>query len=163
MGSELASCFDAQVWAKEFCKINTAIDEATMLGWFANAIMAGYDYAHREIKSKTEKILTAEVDENGFVRDCDGYPVGAYKPCIEKWKLAKPKMRAMTSVEIAKRYGKGGYAFRYSDKGYFHTVYHNTVSLQGICLIDDLCEDVSRSPWFMPMVDESGTVTEQRV
>ena len=132
-----------------------------------------------------------EKDENSFVRDgvryvatdvfagtgcakCDlhiGYgcrhPAGQ-RSCTREgnvyivWKRAA-QPRAMTSVEIAKRYGKGGYAFRYSDKGYFHTVYHNTVSLQGICLIDDLCEDVSRSPWFMPMVDESGTVTEQRV
>jgi len=39
---------DAQVWAREFVKIvreNPSIptDEGTMIGWFANAIMAGYD------------------------------------------------------------------------------------------------------------------------
>jgi hypothetical protein len=59
---ELSSCFDAQVWAKEFCKINTASDEATMIGWFANAIMAGYDHANREIKNKTEKAVNAKID-----------------------------------------------------------------------------------------------------
>lgn len=80
-----------------------------------------------------------------------------------RWAIAN-KPRAMSSVEIAKRYGKGGYAFTYS--AYlksFHTDIDNICSITGICLIDDLCEDVSKSPWFMPMVDESGTVTEQRV
>lgn len=38
---------DATVWAKEFCRINSAADEGTMLAWFANAIMAGYDHAKR--------------------------------------------------------------------------------------------------------------------
>lgn len=36
---------DAQVWAAEFKKRFPAIDEGTMLGWFANAIMAGHDAA----------------------------------------------------------------------------------------------------------------------
>ena len=41
---------DAQVWAREWIKTikdhpNIATDEETMLGWFANAIMAGYDTA----------------------------------------------------------------------------------------------------------------------
>ena len=39
---------DASIWAKEWLKIiakNPAIptDEGTMIAWFANAIMAGYD------------------------------------------------------------------------------------------------------------------------
>ena len=71
----------------------------------------------------------------------------------------------MTSVEIAKRYGKGGYAFSFDmKKEYFRTALQSldVCMLRGICLIDDLCEDVSRSPWFMPMVDESGNVTEVR-
>lgn len=32
---------DAQVWAKEFCHLFPALDEATMIGWFANAIETG--------------------------------------------------------------------------------------------------------------------------
>ena len=48
--------FDAQVWAKAFIehvRENPAIatDEATMLGWFANALNAGYDHAHRPFKN----------------------------------------------------------------------------------------------------------------
>jgi hypothetical protein len=48
----LISNLDAQIWAKEF--INTvklhpeiATDKETMIGWFANAIMTGYDNALR--------------------------------------------------------------------------------------------------------------------
>lgn len=42
--------WDALKWAEEFVRIaqeNPAIatDEGTMLGWFANAIMTGYDHA----------------------------------------------------------------------------------------------------------------------
>jgi hypothetical protein len=42
--------FDAQAWADSFVahvRQNPAIatDEATMLTWFTNAIMAGYDHA----------------------------------------------------------------------------------------------------------------------
>ena len=41
---------DAQVWADEWLKTlaehpDIANDRATMIGWFANAIMAGYDTA----------------------------------------------------------------------------------------------------------------------
>ena len=46
----LSQEFDAKVWAKEFVRIFTktrllraGIDEQTMIGWFANASMAGYD------------------------------------------------------------------------------------------------------------------------
>jgi hypothetical protein len=50
---------DAVVWAKEFMRIYWEnnpqlyyITEDLMLTWFANAIMAGYDEAHRRIKTK---------------------------------------------------------------------------------------------------------------
>jgi hypothetical protein len=41
------------VWAEEFIKRvqndpTLALDEGTMIGWFANAIMAGYDEARRK-------------------------------------------------------------------------------------------------------------------
>ncbi len=45
--------FDASVWAKEFMKKFEnrleEIDEDLMLGWFANAIMTGYDYPKNKI------------------------------------------------------------------------------------------------------------------
>ena len=42
--------WDAQEWAKEFRRIfpDKTPDEGTMIGWFANAIMTGYDTAKRE-------------------------------------------------------------------------------------------------------------------
>lgn len=53
---EFTQSFDAKDWAVAFvahvkAKPSIAIDEDTMLGWFANAIMRGYDTA----KSETEK------------------------------------------------------------------------------------------------------------
>lgn len=35
--------FDARDWAKAFCKLNPTMDEGTMIAWFANALMRGYD------------------------------------------------------------------------------------------------------------------------
>lgn len=36
---------DAAKWAAAFCQRYPGIDEGSMIGWFANAIMAGYDTA----------------------------------------------------------------------------------------------------------------------
>ena len=38
---------DVVVWAKEFCRLFPDADEGLMLGWFANAIMAGVDSVPR--------------------------------------------------------------------------------------------------------------------
>jgi hypothetical protein len=51
--SSFTNSTDAQVWAEEFIKRvqndpTLALDEGTMIGWFANAIMAGYDEARRK-------------------------------------------------------------------------------------------------------------------
>jgi hypothetical protein len=48
MMNKLNGEFNARVWANEFVgfvsnKPEIATDEGTMIGWFANAIMAGYD------------------------------------------------------------------------------------------------------------------------
>lgn len=46
------SSFDARDWAAAFCKINPGADEGTMITWFANALMRGYDeHAARSAKS----------------------------------------------------------------------------------------------------------------
>lgn len=50
--------FDARVWTQEWLRIikenpSIPMDEGTMLGWFANAIVSGYDHAKRE--SETDK------------------------------------------------------------------------------------------------------------
>lgn len=49
---ELLSTMDAKVWADEFMETKARLgekefDHAMMLGWFANAIMAGFDEATR--------------------------------------------------------------------------------------------------------------------
>lgn len=45
--------FDAQAWARAFVEHvqknpSIATDEGTMIGWFANAIMRGYDEAKEQ-------------------------------------------------------------------------------------------------------------------
>ncbi len=52
--SRLIGEFSAQIWAEEFKKLFPQIDEGLMLGWFANAIMAGYDYRAVEVPSVEE-------------------------------------------------------------------------------------------------------------
>jgi hypothetical protein len=54
--AKLLNTMDAQVWAKEFCRITGKehpADIDTMRAWFANAIMTGYDHA----KNKAVKLL----------------------------------------------------------------------------------------------------------
>ncbi len=46
---------DASIWAKEWAKVikehpEIPHDEGAMIGWFANAIMAGYDTAMRRAR-----------------------------------------------------------------------------------------------------------------
>jgi hypothetical protein len=57
---ELVRSFDARDWAAEFCRINPGADYETMLSWFANALMAGWD-EHRfrgtEYKREMRRIL----------------------------------------------------------------------------------------------------------
>ena len=58
--------FDAMDWAKAFCKIardqgyrneSGPIDESWMVGWFANALMRGFDeHAARAVNPVTEVI-----------------------------------------------------------------------------------------------------------
>lgn len=37
--------FDARDWAEAFCRQYPAIGEDVMIGWFANALMRGFDEA----------------------------------------------------------------------------------------------------------------------
>lgn len=54
MQDDFAQSFDAQKWAKAFMERfgenRGEIDEAVMIGWFANAIMRGYDEAQSQAK-----------------------------------------------------------------------------------------------------------------
>lgn len=46
---DLHATTDASVWAREFCRMHGG-DEGLMIGWFANAIMAGHDAAERKAR-----------------------------------------------------------------------------------------------------------------
>jgi len=53
---------DAKIWAEEFVKMvkkkpSIATDEGTMIGWFANAIMAGYDSPNNISKQKVREAI----------------------------------------------------------------------------------------------------------
>jgi hypothetical protein len=43
---QLQRTMDAQEWAKEFVRLHGG-DEELMRGWFANAIMVGYDFGQK--------------------------------------------------------------------------------------------------------------------
>jgi hypothetical protein len=52
--------FDARVWVEEFAKLYPKCDQGTMLGWFSNCLMAGYDegvrYEARQHDKKNERL-----------------------------------------------------------------------------------------------------------
>jgi hypothetical protein len=53
----LVGCTDAQVWAQKFIETqriapDIATDEGTMIGWFANAIMSGWDAGARHERER---------------------------------------------------------------------------------------------------------------
>lgn len=55
--TELQGEQDARVWAKAFCERNTATDEGTMLGWFANAIEAGKGTQTKWLKEEVDALM----------------------------------------------------------------------------------------------------------
>ena len=58
---DLLQTMKAEDWAKEFMRItNGSVDEETMIGWFANAIMCGWDHhwwSTKEYKKSIEDAL----------------------------------------------------------------------------------------------------------
>jgi hypothetical protein len=57
----LNTVFEAPIWVKEWLRTikeypDIPTDEGAMLGWFANAIMAGYDYAYQEMNDNAREI-----------------------------------------------------------------------------------------------------------
>jgi hypothetical protein len=47
---------DAQAWAKFFCETFPGADEALMIGWFANSMMAMHDHVKTEAKAEVEQL-----------------------------------------------------------------------------------------------------------
>lgn len=70
--SKLPRSFDARDWASEWLEViknypGVPTDEGTMVGWFANALMCGFDEANRRTNKKMEKMkfkVKAYRDEN---------------------------------------------------------------------------------------------------
>lgn len=46
--------FDAVDWAEAFCKLFPNMDKDVMIGWFANALMRGYDQKASELVRSKE-------------------------------------------------------------------------------------------------------------
>lgn len=60
--NDLTQSMDARDWAKAFVgvmreKPEIATDEGTMIGWFANAIMRGYDTARNRYETPAPSIF----------------------------------------------------------------------------------------------------------
>lgn len=61
IGAKLHSTMDARVWTEEFFNtirkngwlVDKNLDEGLMIGWFANAIMCGYDIAHQRMAEQS--------------------------------------------------------------------------------------------------------------
>lgn len=60
-GINLTQNPDAQVWANEFCKRYPGVPNDEALGWFANAIMCGYDHHRYQSKEYKRSIRRALV------------------------------------------------------------------------------------------------------
>lgn len=69
---QLHDTVDAQVWAKEWLRVleehpDICKDEGAMLGWFANAIMVGYDHGYQRalecVESSIEKSTRRFLEE----------------------------------------------------------------------------------------------------
>lgn len=63
----LLSTVDGKDWTDEFCRLNKAADYGTMLAWFCNAIMTGYDTGRRH--EAEEHARTAGAAKGGMTND----------------------------------------------------------------------------------------------
>lgn len=97
---------DAKDWADEFVKIvgekpEIATDKGTMAGWFANAIMVGYDFGKKAEKECGEKAAHDErhrqlhrgLDELAadFIKDTGKTPSGATIMELMEWSNGQQK------------------------------------------------------------------------
>ncbi len=56
---KLHKTMDAQIWTREFMRINpnTGLDEDTIRAWFANAIMCGHDHARWDKEKELQEYI----------------------------------------------------------------------------------------------------------
>lgn len=84
--------FDGQTWAKEFIlhvqeRPEIATDEGTMIGWFANAIMVGYDRAKQE-PNRFNNRIRFRPPRLGTGKASDGRPSEAMRQAIVRKAVA---------------------------------------------------------------------------
>jgi len=92
---------DARVWADEFAKVHPEIDQGLMLGWFANAIMAGYDTANA--RSAAPDLLAAL---DAILADEDLIYTGGSYASLEKAGMdSTDKLAAQARAAIKKARG----------------------------------------------------------
>lgn len=71
--------FDATKWADVFMRTPTLKDRETMVGWFANAIMAGYDHRSKEYRTMHKRMgdcLDVQADNGNW--NANEYMLGLF-------------------------------------------------------------------------------------
>ena len=67
--NDLLNTMDARVWAAEFMRITEGVaDESIMLGWFASALMCGWDHHYwqtDQYKQKMAKLIDPPAERLG--------------------------------------------------------------------------------------------------
>jgi len=117
---------DAKAWAEEFAKHFDSPDVDTMIGWFANAIMAMHDHIMRkvDVRDKGGRILTCvycglEYPQNTpawgsnilteHIKVCEKHPLRKAEAEIQKLKYLVDDLTEKLKV---KRVGEGEDEFR---------------------------------------------------
>jgi hypothetical protein len=61
--------FDARDWAKAFLKVNPhcGLDEGVMIGWFANALMRGYDHQPKHDRVNRMELALHQIHGHGNI------------------------------------------------------------------------------------------------
>ncbi|MCK5128142.1 MAG: hypothetical protein KAR42_17940, partial [candidate division Zixibacteria bacterium] len=108
--------FDARTWVKEWIKTirktpSIPTDEGTMIGWFANAIMAGYDYAYRQMelnkKVVSRRFLLERIEDETGVSGVGTVAEGvqfASGVCVISWLTEVKSIAAIyANIETVKK------------------------------------------------------------
>ena len=61
---------DAMVWAEEYCKTFPGAEKMTMVGWFANAIMAGFDTAGMRCSGEIQQLQAENAQLKADLAQC---------------------------------------------------------------------------------------------
>ena len=143
---ELVNSMDARVWAKEFMRlyensrkapqnIPDWVDEDLMRGWFANAIMAGYDNATRKLQAENKALKERY---NGLIQNHKNLVeiVEPQREMIRELQQQLDKVKGITVEDIAEEVFRGFYVPLYPKDKPIHEMtpteqgmYKNTLSI----------------------------------